>query len=111
LLRKSPSSLQRASSSHSSEVADLHRAGVADVDAFDLGGAGGGGPAPAQSHYDAGLTHVHHAHEHPDELTLTEYYGAVDTTWVIYGRHKHFDGAIVGQPPAWLYATTDGART
>jgi hypothetical protein len=59
-----------------------------------------------ESHYDAGLTHVHHAHEHPDELTLTEYYGAVDTTWVIYGRHKRFSGAVIGQQAPWLFTST-----
>src|ERR1700730_3336625 len=32
--------------------------------------------------YDAGLTHVHHADEHPDRLRVEEYYSAVDTTWV-----------------------------
>ena len=40
--------------------------------------------------FDAGLTHVHHADEHPEELRLVEYYGAVDTTWVVYGPHKRF---------------------
>ena len=35
--------------------------------------------------FDAGLTHVHHAEEHPEVLRLVEYYGAVDTTWVVYG--------------------------
>jgi hypothetical protein len=53
--------------------------------------------------YDAGLTHVHHAAEHPDELRLQEYYGAVDTTWVVYGRHKRFDGAVIGQRAPWLF--------
>ncbi|MGO9760945.1 MAG: hypothetical protein ACLP1Q_06770 [Solirubrobacteraceae bacterium] len=47
--------------------------------------------------YDAGLTHVHHADEHPDALRLTEYYGAVDTTWVVYGRRKRFRGEVIGQ--------------
>lgn len=47
--------------------------------------------------YDAGLTHVHHAVEHPDELRLQEYYGAVDTTWVVYGSRKRFAGEVIGQ--------------
>jgi hypothetical protein len=55
--------------------------------------------------YDAGLTHVHHAHEHPDRLRLDAYYGAVDTTWVVYGRHKRFQGDVIGQRTPWLFAT------
>jgi hypothetical protein len=47
--------------------------------------------------YDAGLTHVHHAEEHPDELRLQEFYGAVDTTWVVYGNRKRFAGDVIGQ--------------
>jgi hypothetical protein len=54
--------------------------------------------------YDAGLTHVHHAAEHPDLLRLEEYYGAVDTTWVVYGAHKRFRGAVIGQRDPALFA-------
>lgn len=53
--------------------------------------------------FDAGLTHVHHADEHPDELRLVEYYGAVDTTWVVYGPFKRFAGAVIGQRAPWLF--------
>jgi hypothetical protein len=56
--------------------------------------------------YDAGLTHTHHAEEHPDELLLTERYGAVDTTWVVYGAQKRFDGAVIGQRAPWLFEDT-----
>jgi hypothetical protein len=54
--------------------------------------------------YDAGLTHAHHAVEHPDQLRLVEYYGAVDTTWVVYGRSKRFHGAVIGQRVPELFA-------
>jgi hypothetical protein len=54
--------------------------------------------------YDAGLTHVHHAQEHPELLRLEEYYGAVDTTWVVYGRHKRFEGDVIGQRVPWLFS-------
>jgi len=57
--------------------------------------------------YDAGLTHVHHAGEHPDVLRLVEYYGAVDTTWVVYGRRKRFQGAVIGGRAPWLF-TAEG---
>jgi hypothetical protein len=53
--------------------------------------------------YDAGLTHVHHAEEHPERLRLVEYYGAVDTTWVVYGPYKRFQGDVIGQRAPWLF--------
>jgi hypothetical protein len=53
--------------------------------------------------YDAGLTHVHHAAEHPDRLRLEAYYGAVDTTWVVYGARKRFRGEVIGQRNPWLF--------
>jgi hypothetical protein len=54
--------------------------------------------------YDAGLTHLHYAEEHPDELRVAESYGAVDTTWVVYGPRKRFDGELIGQRAPWLFA-------
>ncbi len=53
--------------------------------------------------YDAGLTHLHYAEEHPDRLRLQECYGAVDTTWVVYGQRKRFKGAVIGQRAPWLF--------
>lgn len=53
--------------------------------------------------YDAGLTHLHYAHEHPDLLRVEECYGAVDTTWVVYGPRKRFRGEVIGQRNPWLF--------
>jgi hypothetical protein len=53
--------------------------------------------------FDAGLTHVRHAQDHPEELQLVEYYGAVDTTWVVYGRRKRFAGEVIGTRAPWLF--------
>jgi hypothetical protein len=53
--------------------------------------------------YDAGLTHLHHAHEHSEELRIEEVYGAVDTTWVVYGAQKRFRGAVIGNRVPWLF--------
>jgi hypothetical protein len=53
--------------------------------------------------YDAGLTHLHYAAEHPDVLCVQEIYGAVDTTWVVYGRRKRFQGAVIGQRIPWMF--------
>lgn len=55
--------------------------------------------------YDAGLTHVHHAEEHPDVLRVEEYYGPVDTTWVVYGPRKRFRGDVIGQRVPWLFTS------
>lgn len=53
--------------------------------------------------YDAGLTHLHHAGEHPDVLRVEEVYGAVDTTWLVYGPRKRFRGSVIGQRAPWLF--------
>ncbi|HEY7961054.1 MAG TPA: hypothetical protein VID29_03940 [Solirubrobacteraceae bacterium] len=53
--------------------------------------------------YDAGLTHLHYAVEHPQVLRVEECYGAVDTTWVVYGARKRFRGAVIGQRVPWLF--------
>jgi hypothetical protein len=53
--------------------------------------------------YDAGLTHLHYAREHTDALRVREVYGAVDTTWVVYGARKRFRGAVIGQRNPWLF--------
>jgi hypothetical protein len=56
--------------------------------------------------FDAGLTHVHYAREYPEQLRLVEYYGAVDTTWVVYGNKKRFRGDVIGMRAPWLFADT-----
>jgi hypothetical protein len=53
--------------------------------------------------YDAGLTHLHYAREHTDALRVQEVYGAVDTTWVVYGPRKRFRGAVIAQYNPWLF--------
>jgi hypothetical protein len=53
--------------------------------------------------YDAGLTHLHHASEHPQLLRVEEVYGAVDTTWVVYGKRKRFRGEVIGRRAPWLF--------
>ena len=53
--------------------------------------------------YESGLTHLHHAEEHPERLRVQEVYGAVDTTWVVYGPRKRFDGKVIAQYVPWLF--------
>lgn len=60
-----------------------------------------------EGRYDAGLTHGHYAREHPHELRLVELYGAVDTTWVVYGAQKRFRGEVIGRRNPWLFTGED----
>jgi len=48
--------------------------------------------------YEAGLTHLEHLEWHPEELRLEEEIGEIDTTWVVYGTKKRFDGKVIGIP-------------
>lgn len=54
--------------------------------------------------YDSGLTHMEHVEEHGDELRLDLDIGEIDTTWVVYGREKRFQGEVIGIPSAHLFA-------
>jgi hypothetical protein len=48
--------------------------------------------------YEAGLTHLEHFERHPDELRLELEIGEIDTTWVVYGNRKRFEGDVIGIP-------------
>jgi hypothetical protein len=56
-----------------------------------------------EGRYDSGLTHMEHFEEHRDELRLDLDIGEIDTTWVVYGTHKRFEGDVIGIPSAELY--------
>jgi hypothetical protein len=53
--------------------------------------------------YEAGLTHLEHLAAHPDELRLVEEIGEIDTTWVVYGTNKRFEGDVIGIPSPELF--------
>jgi hypothetical protein len=55
--------------------------------------------------YDAGLTHLEHLAAHPDELRLIEEIGEIDTTWVVYGTKKRFEGEVIGIRSPELFAS------
>jgi len=48
--------------------------------------------------YDSGLTHMEHYEQHADELRLDLDIGEIDTTWVVYGTQKRFEGEVIGIP-------------
>lgn len=56
--------------------------------------------------YEAGLTHLEHLAEHPDELRLELEIGEIDTTWVVYGTRKRFRGEVIGIPSPDVFRAT-----
>ncbi len=53
--------------------------------------------------YEAGVTLAEYADEHPDALRVLERYGEVDTTWVVYGRRRRYEGELIGHRIPWLF--------
>ena len=53
--------------------------------------------------YDSGLTHMEHVEAHAERLRLDLDIGEIDTTWVVYGRQKRFQGEVIGIPSAELF--------
>lgn len=60
--------------------------------------------------YDSGLTHMEHFEEHADELRLDLDIGEIDTTWLVYGTQKRFDGEVIGIPSAHLLLGREPTR-
>jgi hypothetical protein len=53
-----------------------------------------------EGRYDSGLTHLEHLAAHEDELRLDLEIGEIDTTWIVYGTRKRFEGRLIGIPSA-----------
>lgn len=62
-----------------------------------------------EGRYDAGLTHLEHLEKHPDELRLELEIGEIDTTWVVYGTKKRFEGDVIGIPSRDVLRPTAGS--
>jgi hypothetical protein len=71
---------------------------IVDVASKPIVGAG-----LLRGEYDSGLTHMEHFEEHSDELRLDLDIGEIDTTWVVYGTGKRFQGELTGIPSPELY--------
>jgi hypothetical protein len=56
-----------------------------------------------EGRYDSGLTHLEHLAEHEDELRLDLEIGEIDTTWIVYGTKKRFEGSVIGIPSRSLF--------
>jgi hypothetical protein len=61
--------------------------------------------------YDAGLTHLEHLAANPGELSLVEEIGEIDTTWVVYGNTKRFEGDLIGIASPGLFNRVPQAAT
>ncbi|MGA9285484.1 MAG: hypothetical protein WBV85_08575 [Solirubrobacteraceae bacterium] len=54
--------------------------------------------------YDAGVTFVAFGEAHPEQLSVAESYGEVDTTWLVYGHRRRYQGELIGHRIPWLFA-------
>lgn len=60
-----------------------------------------------EGRYDSGLTHMEHFEEHSEELRLDLDIGEIDTTWVVYGTKKRFQGEVIGIPSREIFSRPD----
>lgn len=61
-----------------------------------------------EGRYDSGLTHMEHFEEHQDALRLDLDIGEIDTTWVVYGTKKRFQGEVIGIPSQEIFEIPTG---
>lgn len=64
-----------------------------------------------EGRYDAALTHLEHLELHPDELRLETEIGEIDTTWVVYGTKKRFEGQVIGIPSREILQSASLSRS
>jgi hypothetical protein len=60
--------------------------------------------------YEAGLTHLSWALEHPGELEVIARIGPVDTAWIVYGGADRGGGGLVGLRRPELFGLAGAAR-
>lgn len=81
--------------------------GYADLDRWESVVQESANPIVARNllegRYDAGVTLVEFAERHPEELRLVERFGEVDTTWLVYGRRRRYEGELIGQRIPWFF--------
>ncbi|MFL5340389.1 MAG: hypothetical protein ACJ76D_10440 [Solirubrobacterales bacterium] len=58
-----------------------------------------------EGRYDAGLTHLEHLEPHLEVLRLDLEIGEIDTTWIVYGNRKRFQGHVLGIPSREIFAS------
>ncbi|HEY2631120.1 MAG TPA: hypothetical protein VGI26_01945 [Solirubrobacteraceae bacterium] len=46
--------------------------------------------------YEAGVTFVEFGEAHTEELRVVDRYGEVDTTWLVYGTRRRYQGELIG---------------
>ena len=55
------------------------------------------------------MTLAEYAEQHPDALRVLERYGEVDTTWLVYGRRRRYQGELIGHRIPWLFTRSEPA--
>ena len=58
--------------------------------------------------YDAGVTLAEYAELYSEQLHVLERYGEVDTTWLVYGRRRRYEGQLIGHRIPWLFTGEPG---
>jgi hypothetical protein len=56
-----------------------------------------------EGRYDAGVTLVEFAERHPEAFRVEERFGEVDTTWLVYGRRRRYEGELIGHRIPWFF--------
>jgi len=111
--------------SHLADLAASERASIFDVLDHELAVRALQAPPPAaaglivgsvgylgyECKADCGSPNAHSS-DVPDALLLLieEVYGAVDTTWVVYGPQKRFRGQVIAMHNPWLFTDTNYAE-
>lgn len=62
-----------------------------------------------EGRYEAGLTHLEYAKRFPEQLRVDQEIGEIDTTWVVYGTRKRFQGELIGIPSPDLFMRVEHA--
>jgi hypothetical protein len=63
-----------------------------------------------EGRYEAGLTHLEYADRYPEELRILQEIGEIDTTWIVYGTTKRFQGELIGIPSPELFGQRPARR-
>lgn len=63
-----------------------------------------------EGRYESGLTHIEHFEENREDLHLDLDIGEIDTTWVIYGTKKRFEGEVIGIRSPEIFSTGAGSE-
>lgn len=61
--------------------------------------------------FDAGLTSLECAREYSDEFRILEYFGRMQTGWLVYANRSRYQGQVVGRRIPDFFLGTEGFAT